>query len=203
MPFELPKLPYAYDALEPTIDAETVTIHHDRHHATYVANFNKALEGQPELANKSVEEILTNLDKVPESIRNAIRNHGGGHLNHTFYWEVIGPNAGGEPKGDLAAAIKTTFGDFASFKEKFTAAGLGQFGSGWAWLVLDAGKLAITSTSNQITPLSEGKTPLLTLDVWEHAYYLKYQNKRADHIAAWWNIVNWAKVAEIYDQAKR
>jgi superoxide dismutase, Fe-Mn family len=202
MAHELPPLPYPKDALEPHIDAMTMEIHHDRHHNTYVTNLNKALEAYPDLASKSIEELIADLDSVPESIRTAVRNNGGGHANHTLFWQIMAPNAGGEPGGELGQAIASAFGDFASFKEKFAAAATGRFGSGWAWLVVDNGSLAITSTPNQDSPLMEGKTPLLGLDVWEHAYYLKYQNKRPDYISAWWNTVNWAKVDELYKAAK-
>jgi Fe-Mn family superoxide dismutase len=203
MAFELPPLPYAYDALEPHIDEATMHFHHDNHHNTYVTNLNNALANYPDLQGKSIEELIGNLDALPEAIRTAVRNNGGGHWNHTFFWAIMGPNAGGEPTGDLAAAINAAFGDFASFKEKFKAAGTGRFGSGWAWLVADKnGALTITSTPNQDTPVMEGKTPILGLDVWEHAYYLKYQYKRPGYIDAWWNVVNWAKVAEHYAAAQ-
>jgi Fe-Mn family superoxide dismutase len=196
MPFTLPPLTYAYDALEPYIDKATMEFHHDKHHATYVTNLNKALESAPELSGKSLEELLASgLAAVPESIRTAVRNHGGGTINHNLFWNIMGPNAGGAPSGKLAEAVKSVFGGYDQFKEKFTAAAMGRFGSGWAWLVKDAaGKLDISSTANQDSPVSEGKTPLLTLDVWEHAYYLKYQNRRAEYITAWWNVVNWAEV---------
>jgi Fe-Mn family superoxide dismutase len=203
MAFELPPLPYAYDALEPHIDEATMHFHHDNHHNTYVTNLNNALANYPDLQGKSIEELIGNLDALPEAIRTAVRNNGGGHWNHTFFWAIMGPNAGGEPTGALAAAINAAFGDFASFKEKFKAAGTGRFGSGWAWLVADKnGGLSITSTPNQDTPVMEGKTPILGLDVWEHAYYLKYQYKRPSYIDAWWNVVNWAKVAEHYAAAQ-
>jgi Fe-Mn family superoxide dismutase len=203
MAFELPPLPYAYDALEPHIDEATMHFHHDNHHNTYVTNLNNALANYPDLQGKSIEELIGNLDALPEAIRTAVRNNGGGHWNHTFFWAIMGPNAGGEPTGTLAAAINAAFGDFASFKEKFKAAGTGRFGSGWAWLVADKnGALTITSTPNQDTPVMEGKTPILGLDVWEHAYYLKYQYKRPGYIDAWWNVVNWAKVAEHYAAAQ-
>jgi len=199
---ELPALPYAFDALEPYIDAQTMEIHHGRHHATYVNNLNAALEGHVELQQKSVEELISDLNSVPESIRTAVRNNGGGHANHTLFWEIMSPNGGGEPTGALAEAINETFGSFEKFKEEFTKAALGRFGSGWAWLVVDGGKLAVTSTPNQDNPLMEGKTPILGLDVWEHAYYLKYQNKRPDYVNAWWNVVNWNAVNERYLKAK-
>jgi Fe-Mn family superoxide dismutase len=195
MPFELPALPYAHDALEPSIDKTTMEIHHGKHHGTYVTNLNKALESAPDLAGKPVEALLANnLAGVPEAIRTAVRNNGGGHANHTLFWQLMAPNAGGAPSGKLAEAVNSTFGSFDNFKEKFAAAGIGRFGSGWAWLVKDGSGLAILSTPNQDTPLMEGKTPLLGLDVWEHAYYLKYQNRRAEYIAAWWNVVNWKAV---------
>jgi Fe-Mn family superoxide dismutase len=202
MAHQLPPLPYAYNALEPHIDELTMQIHHDRHHATYVNNLNAALEGHPELQQKPLEELLANLDAVPESIRTAVRNNGGGHANHTLFWEIMSPNGGGQPTGALADAINSTFGSFENFKEQFTKAAVGRFGSGWAWLVVDNGKLAITSTPNQDNPIMEGKTPILGLDVWEHAYYLKYQNKRPDYIAAWWNVVNWAEVNKRFEAAK-
>ncbi len=202
MAHELPPLPYAYNALEPHIDELTMQIHHDRHHATYVNNLNAALEGHPELQNKPLNELLASLDSVPESIRTAVRNNGGGHANHTLFWEIMSPNGGGQPTGALADAINSTFGSFENFKAEFTKAATGRFGSGWAWLVVDNGKLAITSTPNQDNPIMEGKTPILGLDVWEHAYYLKYQNKRPDYIAAWWNVVNWAEVNKRFEAAK-
>jgi Superoxide dismutase len=198
---QLPPLPYPNNALEPHIDETTMMIHHDRHHNTYVTNLNKALEGHPELESKSVEELIANLDAVPESIRTAVRNNGGGHANHSLFWQVIGPNGGGEPSGKLAEAINAEFGSFEKFKETFSAAAAGRFGSGWAWLSLDNGKLVVHSTPNQDSPIMEGKTPLLGLDVWEHAYYLKYQNKRPDYIAAFWNVVNWAEVEKRYEEA--
>jgi Fe-Mn family superoxide dismutase len=196
MPFSLPPLPYPYDALEPYIDKLTMEIHHTKHHAGYVNNLNKALESAPELANKSLEELLANnCAIVPEKIRTAVRNHGGGHINHSLFWEIMGPKAGGEPRGKLAEAITQTFGSFEKFKEQFTEAALGRFGSGWAWLVLTPDKkLEVYSTANQDSPLMEGKIPILGLDVWEHAYYLKYQYRRADYVQAWWNVVNWAAV---------
>jgi len=196
MPFSLPPLPYPYDALEPHIDKLTMEIHHTKHHAAYVNNLNKALESAPELASKSLEELLANnCAIVPEKIRTAVRNHGGGHINHSFFWEIMGPKAGGEPRGKLAEAINQTFGSFEKFKEQFTEAALGRFGSGWAWLVLTPDKkLEVYSTANQDSPLMEGKIPILGLDVWEHAYYLKYQYRRADYVQAWWNVVNWAAV---------
>ncbi|WP_077604125.1 superoxide dismutase, partial [Oceanobacillus sojae] len=196
--FELPELPYAYDALEPTIDKETMNIHHTKHHNTYVTKLNDALEGHEDLQNKSVEELVTDLNSVPESIRTAVRNNGGGHANHSFFWKTLSPNGGGEPAGELADKINSKFGSLDKFKEEFAAAAAGRFGSGWAWLVLNNGELEITSTPNQDSPLTEGKTPLLGLDVWEHAYYLKYQNKRPEYISAFWNVVNWDQVANNY-----
>jgi len=203
MAFELPALPYDYAALEPHIDEATMHFHHDNHHNAYVTNLNNALAKHPDLAGKSLEELLGNLDAVPEDIRTVVRNNGGGHWNHSLFWELMAPNAGGDPTGDLAAAISAAFGSFADFKEKFKAAGIGRFGSGWAWLVAAKdGSLTITSTPNQDTPLMEGKTAILGLDVWEHAYYLKYQFKRPGYIDAWWNVVSWAKVAELYAAAQ-
>ncbi|EPZ44646.1 superoxide dismutase [Alicyclobacillus acidoterrestris] len=201
MAHELPALPYAFDALEPHIDALTMEIHHDRHHGTYVTNLNKALEGQADLANKSVEDLISDLNAVPENIRTAVRNNGGGHANHSLFWKLLSPNGGGQPTGKLAEAINSTFGSFDKFKEQFNAAATGRFGSGWAWLVVDGGKLAIISTANQDNPLMEGKKPVLGLDVWEHAYYLKYQNKRPDYIAAFWNVVNWDEANKNYEAA--
>jgi Fe-Mn family superoxide dismutase len=196
MPFSLLPLPYPYDALEPYIDTMTMQIHHDKHHAAYVTNLNKALESAPRLAGKSLEELLANnLVVVPESIRTVVRNHGGGVINHNMFWEIMGPKAGGQPSGKLTAAINSTFGGFDQFKQKFTEAAMGRFGSGWAWLVkIPESKLEIYSTANQDSPLSEGKQPLLTLDVWEHAYYLKYQNRRNEYVGAWWSVVNWPEV---------
>lgn len=199
---ELPALPYSFDALEPHIDARTMEIHHDRHHATYVNNLNDALEGHDALAEKSVEELISDLDAVPESIRTAVRNNGGGHANHTLFWEILSPNGGGAPTGELAKAIDDTFGSFDKFKEEFTDAAIKRFGSGWAWLVVKDGSLAVTSTPNQDSPLMEGATPILGLDVWEHAYYLKYQNKRPDYVAAFWNVVNWEEVNKRYLAAR-
>ncbi len=201
-PFSVPALAYPFNALEPHIDAKTMEIHHDKHHQAYVTNLNKALEGQADWQGKTIEEILKNLNSVPESIRTAVRNNGGGHHNHTLFWEVIGPNAGGEPTGELAEAIKSAFGDFASFKEKFAQAATTRFGSGWAWLAVKGGKLEVTSTANQDSVLTDGATPILGLDVWEHAYYLNYQNRRPDYIAAFWNVLNWKAVAEKFAAAK-
>jgi Fe-Mn family superoxide dismutase len=199
MAFELPPLPYPSNALEPHIDQQTMEIHHGKHHNAYVTNLNKALEGQPDLQSKSLEELLTSINSLPSSIQNAVRNNGGGHSNHSMFWQIMSPNAGGAPTGDVANAINRAFGSFDAFKEQFAAAAMGRFGSGWAWLVAAPdGSLSITSTPNQDTPVMEGKKPILGLDVWEHAYYLKYQNRRADYIAAWWNVVNWAEVARRY-----
>jgi Fe-Mn family superoxide dismutase len=202
MAFTLPPLPYAFDALEPHIDAQTMQIHHGKHHQAYVNNLNAAIEKAPELANRSLDDLMRGIDKVPESVRTAVRNNGGGHWNHTMFWEIMAPKAGGEPSGALGDAIRSAFGDFAKFREQFAAAGTGRFGSGWAWLVADGGKVSVTSTPNQDTPLMEGKQAILGLDVWEHAYYLKYQNRRPDYITAWWNVVNWSAVAKRYDKAK-
>jgi Fe-Mn family superoxide dismutase len=195
MAFELPKLPYAVDALEPYIDAQTMTIHHDKHHQTYVNNLNAALEKHPELASKSLDVLLKDLNAVPEDIRTAVRNQGGGTWNHSMFWEIMAPKAGGAPKGELAKAIDSSFKSFDAFKEEFTKAAIGRFGSGWAWLVKKGSGLAVVSTANQDNPISEGTMPILTLDVWEHAYYLKYQNRRADYVTAWWNLVNWDDVS--------
>lgn len=200
--FTLPQLPYAFDALVPHIDEETMKIHHGRHHNTYVTNLNNALEGHADLAEKSLEDLLSNLDALPEGIRMAVRNNGGGHANHTLFWEVMSPNGGGAPAGELADAISSAFGSFDSFKEEFAKAATTRFGSGWAWLIVDNGQLAITSTPNQDTPVMEGKTPILGLDVWEHAYYLNYQNKRPDYISAFWNVVNWDEVSKRFAAAK-
>ncbi len=196
MAFTLPDLPYAFDALEPYIDKMTMEIHHGKHHGAYVTNLNKALESAPALAGKSVEELLANgAAIVPENIRTAVRNNGGGHINHSMFWKIMSPKAGGQPSGKLAEAIKGTFGSFDTFKEKLTAAGMGRFGSGWAWLVKDgSGKLDIYSTANQDNPVMDGKSPIMGVDVWEHAYYLKYQNRRAEYLAAWWNTINWKEV---------
>jgi superoxide dismutase, Fe-Mn family len=196
MAFELPPLPYPFDALEPYIDATTMQIHHDRHHGTYVTNLNTALAKHPEMQSISnIEELLRDLHTVPEDIRTAVRNNGGGHLNHSMFWTIMGPNAGGEPSGPLADAIKTSFGDFATFKTQFQQAGMNRFGSGWAWLIADGNRLSIESSANQDNPILEGKHSVMGVDVWEHAYYLKYQNKRADYLTAWWNVVNWPAIA--------
>ena len=203
MPFTLPALPYAPDALEPSIDKATMEIHHGKHHAAYVTNLNKALESAPELANKSIDELLANnLAIVPEAIKTAVRNNGGGHANHSLFWTLLGPKASGKPSGPLAEAINSTFGSFETFKEKVSAAGIGRFGSGWAWLIAHNGKLEVTSTPNQDSPVFEGKFPLLGIDVWEHAYYLKYQNRRADYLAAIWNVVNWTEVEKRFQSVK-
>jgi len=203
MPFTLPALPYAPDALEPSIDKATMEIHHGKHHNAYVTNLNKALESAPALAGKSVEELLANnLAIVPESIRTAVRNNGGGHMNHSMFWQIMGPKAGGQPGGKLAEAINSTFTSFDNFKEKLSAAAMGRFGSGWAWLVAHKGKLDICSTANQDSPVLEGKCPILVIDVWEHAYYLKYQNRRNEYVGAWWNVVNWAEIEKRFHSAK-
>ncbi|MBV9126843.1 MAG: superoxide dismutase [Verrucomicrobia bacterium] len=208
MPYELPPLPYANNALEPHIDAKTMEIHHDKHHGTYVTNLNNALKDHADLASQPVEQLIADLSKVPEAARTAVRNNGGGHANHSFFWQLMAPGAGGQPTGELAAAINETFGSFDAFKEKLQAAGAGRFGSGWAWLVVNGGKLEIVSTANQDSPLmgkavagAEGK-PVLGVDVWEHAYYLNYQNRRPDYLKAWWNTVNWAQANKNYLAAK-
>jgi superoxide dismutase, Fe-Mn family len=198
MAFTLPNLPYGFDALEPHIDAKTMEIHHDKHHQAYVTNLNAAVDKAPELQGKSLDDLMRGINTVPESVRTAVRNNGGGHWNHSLFWQLMGPGKGGEPTGKLADAVKSAFGDFAKFKEQFAAAGAGRFGSGWAWVINDGGKLSIASTPNQDNPLMDGKQAILGLDVWEHAYYLKYQNKRPDYIAAWWNVVNWDAVAQRY-----
>ncbi len=200
MPFTLPALPYAPEALEPHIDKMTMEIHHGKHHNAYVTNLNKALESAPELANASLEDLLANgCAKAPEAIRNAVRNNGGGHWNHSLFWTQMAPNGGGAPVGNLASAINAAFGSYDAFKEKFAAAGVGRFGSGWAWVVKEGSGIAIVSTPNQDNPLMEGKKAVLGLDVWEHAYYLKYQNRRPDYISAWWNVVNWAGVEDRFN----
>ena len=200
MAYEVPDLPYDYDALEPHIDEATMRVHHDKHHQAYVDKANAALEGT-EWADKPVEEVLQNLKKLPKDKQGPVRNNAGGHANHTFFWEIMSPNGGGEPDGDLADAIKDKFGSFSDFQEELKNAGVGQFGSGWAWLIHDGSGLAVVSTPNQDTPVSDGKTPIIGVDVWEHAYYLKYQNKRPDYLDAWWNVVNWAKAAEHFKAA--
>ena len=202
MAYTLPELPYAYDALEPFFDEETMHLHHDKHHQTYVNNLNAAIEKHPEFFDKTVEELVAYLDRLPEDIRVAVRNNGGGHLNHTMFWEWLAPNAGGAPTGDIAAAIDEAFGSFDAFKAEFKAAATGRFGSGWAWLVLDYGKLKVVSTANQDNPISDGQIPVLGLDVWEHAYYLKYRNVRPDYIEAFFSLINWDKVNELYAKAK-
>jgi superoxide dismutase, Fe-Mn family len=209
MAYELPPLPYPKDALQPYIDALTMEIHHDKHHAAYVTNVNKAIAGKPDLEAKSVEDLIRNLDAVPADIRGPVRNNGGGHANHSMFWKLLGPKAGGAPSGKLGDDIKATFGSFDAFKEKFEAAGMGRFGSGWAWLVVNNGKLDIVSTANQDNPImgkgvagAEGK-PVLGCDVWEHAYYLKYQNRRAEYLKAFWNVVNWTEAAKYYAAAKK
>ena len=209
MAYELPPLPYPKEALEPNIDAQTMEIHHDKHHGAYVTNVNKAIAGKTDLEKKSVEELISNLDAVPADERNVVRNNGGGHANHAMFWKLIGPKAGGAPSGKLAEDINATFGSFDAFKEKFEAGGMGRFGSGWVWLVVNHGKLEVVSTANQDNPLmgkavsgAEG-VPILGCDVWEHAYYLKYQNRRADYLKAFWNVVNWPEVARRYETAKK
>lgn len=201
MAFTLPQLPYDFAALEPHIDAKTMEIHHGKHHQTYVNNLNAAIEKAPELASKSLDDLMRNASKLPEAVRTAIRNNGGGHWNHSMFWQIMAPKAGGEPGGNLGPAIKSAFGDFAKFREQFSAAGVGRFGSGWAWLINSGGKLSITSTPNQDNPLMEGQNAIMGLDVWEHAYYLKYQNKRPDYISAWWNVVNWKEVEKRFAAA--
>jgi superoxide dismutase, Fe-Mn family len=203
MPFTLPPLPYAFDALEPFIDAKTMEIHHDKHHGAYVTNLNKALDGHADLQNKSIEDLLKDLNALPEAIRTAVRNNGGGHLNHSMFWKIMKKGGGGEPGGDLSAAINGAFGSFAEFKAKLIDAGTKRFGSGWAWLLVRNGKLAIESSANQDNPISDGGKAFFGIDVWEHAYYLKYQNRRPEYLEAWWNTVNWAQVADNYAEAKK
>ncbi len=202
MTYKLPELPYAHDALEPHIDEETMKLHHGKHHNGYVNNANAALEGHEDLQKLSVEELLAKLDEVPSDIKTALRNNAGGHANHSLFWKTLSPEGGGEPTGDLADAIEKAFGSFDEFKELFESAATGQFGSGWGWLVVDNGELKVTSTANQDSPLSEGQTPILGVDVWEHAYYLNYQNRRADYVKSFWNLVNWDEVAKLYKEAK-
>ena len=202
MAYTLPTLPYTYDALEPHIDARTMEIHHTKHHQAYINKVNAALEGHPDLAAKSIEDLMTGLASVPEDIRGAVRNNGGGHANHSLFWTIMAPNGGGNPSGELASAIDSTFGSFDNFKTEFANAAATRFGSGWAWLSVDSGKLVVESTANQDTPLSEGRTPILGLDVWEHAYYLHYQNRRPDYVSAFWNVVNWNAVGERFAAAK-
>jgi len=204
MPFSLPPLPYPANALEPHIDAQTMEIHHDRHHGAYVNNLNAALEKHPQLQSWSLEELLRKISSVPEDIRTAVRNHGGGHANHTLFWDIMGPGGGGQPSGALAEAINRTFGSFDQFKQQLSQAAIGRFGSGWGWLTVDAnGNLQVESSQNQDSPLMEGRIPILGVDVWEHAYYLKYQWRRPDYVAAWWNTINWANVARRYEAALR
>ena len=200
MAHSLPPLPYDYSALEPHIDTLTMQIHHDKHHAAYVTNLNAALEKHADLQSKSIEDLLRDVSKVPEDVRTAVRNNGGGHLNHTMFWQIMGPKAGGAPGGAIGDAITSAFGSFDAFKEQFAKAGIGRFGSGWAWLINNGGKLSIESTANQDNPIMEGKKAIFGLDVWEHAYYLKYQNRRADYITAWWNVVNWAEVSKRFGE---
>ena len=203
MAFELPKLPYAEDALEPYIDAQTMNIHHTKHHQAYINNLNAALEKHPELANKSLDDLLSDLNAVPEDIRTAVRNNGGGTWNHNMFWEIMAPKTGGSPSGELTRALEAAFGSLDAFKEEFAKAATTRFGSGWAWLVKQGEGLAVVSTANQDNPLSDGATPILGLDVWEHAYYLKYQNRRPEYISNWWNVVNWTAVAERYNSLKK
>jgi Fe-Mn family superoxide dismutase len=195
MAFELPKLPYAYEALEPFIDAQTMTIHHTKHHQAYITNLNGAIEKRPELGSWTLDDMLSRLNEVPEDVRTVVRNHGGGTWNHSLFWEVMAPNAGGEPKGALAKAMEADFGGFAGFKAEFEKAAVGRFGSGWAWLALKGEKLVVVSSANQDNPLTDGLKPLMGIDVWEHAYYLKYQNRRPEYVTNWWNVVNWEEVA--------
>jgi Fe-Mn family superoxide dismutase len=202
MPFEVPPLPYDYNALEPHIDEETMRLHHDKHHQAYVDKANAALEGT-EWADRPVEEVIHNLDALPEDKRTAVRNNAGGHANHGFFWQIMSPDGGGEPDGELANAIETTFGTLDALKQEVNEAGVNRFGSGWTWLVVDGGSLAVMSTPNQDSPLMEGKTPVLGIDVWEHAYYLKYQNRRPDYLEAWWNVVNWPEIARRYEEARK
>ncbi|PAE08737.1 superoxide dismutase [Terribacillus saccharophilus] len=200
--FELPELPYAYDALEPHIDKETMNIHHTKHHNTYVTKLNDAIAGKADLESKSLEELVAGVNELPSDVQTAVRNNGGGHYNHSLFWKLLSPNGGGEPTGEVASAIANKFGTLDKFKEEFAAAAAGRFGSGWAWLIVENGEVEIVSTPNQDNPIMEGKTPILGLDVWEHAYYLKYQNKRPDYISAFWNVVNWDEVERLYREAK-
>jgi len=202
-PYTVPPLPYAFDALEPYIDAKTMEIHHDKHHGAYVSNLNKALEGHADLAKLSVEALISKIDSVPENIRTAVRNNGGGHANHSLFWKIMKKGGGGEPKGEIAEAIKSTFGSFNEFKTKFNEAATKRFGSGWAWLQIKDGKMGIESTPNQDNPLMSGAKPVMGIDVWEHAYYLKYQNRRPEYIEAWWNVVNWDQINQNYAGAKK
>ncbi|MBY0050130.1 superoxide dismutase [Brevibacillus agri] len=201
--FTLPQLPYAYDELEPYLDAKTMEIHHGKHHATYVANLNKALENYPQFQNATVEELICHLNDLPEEIRTAVRNHGGGHYSHSLYWSIMSPTGGGKPRGDIVKGIDKHFGSFAQMKEELTKAAISRFGSGWGWLVVDGDKLEVTSTPNQDTPFMEKKTPILVVDVWEHAYYLQYQNKRPDFVSSWWNVIDWEEVNRRYNEAMR
>ena len=203
MIYQLPDLPYKYDALEPYIDAETMKIHHDKHHATYVENLNEALSDHPQLQGRSLEMLLTSVETIPESVRNVVRNNGGGHYNHSLFWKMMKQDGGGSPSGDLADAIKSAFGTYADFKSNFSQAALRQFGSGWAWLCFRDGKLCVESTPNQDSPLMKGAEPVLGMDVWEHAYYLRYKNKRADYVDAWWNVVNWEQIADNFAAARK
>jgi len=200
--FELPPLPYAFDALEPHIDSQTMQIHHDKHHATYVTKLNDALKDQPDLQKKNLDDLLRGINEVPDAIRTAVKNHGGGHHNHSLFWQIMGPNGGGTPSGPLSDAIFQAFGDFRNFKEKLTTTATNLFGSGWAWLVVKDGKLDVIGKPNQDSPLMEGATPVLGVDVWEHAYYLKYQNRRPDYLAAWWNTINWKEVEQRFQRAR-
>jgi superoxide dismutase, Fe-Mn family len=202
MAFELPPLPYDFSALEPNIDARTMEIHHDRHHGTYVNNLNGAIEKHPELGSRTIEELLSDLSSVPEDIRTVVRNNGGGHYNHSIFWQIMSPDGGGEPSGEVASAISEAFGDFATFKDTLSKAAIGQFGSGWGWLYLSGGELTVKGFPNQDNPIMDGGVPIVGVDVWEHAYYLKYQNKRPDYVAAWWNTVNWPAVNERYAKSK-
>jgi superoxide dismutase, Fe-Mn family len=203
MAFELPPLPYDYTALEPYIDEQTMHLHHDKHHQAYVTNLNNALQGQSQFESLPIEELVRRINEVPENIRTAVRNNGGGHVNHSMFWQIMKPNGGGEPTGALASAITSTFGSFDNFKTQFNDAGVKRFGSGWAWLVMDrGGTLSVISTANQDSPLMDGMSPIMGNDVWEHAYYLKYQNRRPDYLAAWWNVVNWDEIARRYQQAR-
>ncbi len=203
MAFEVPPLPYDYNALEPYIDTQTMQLHHDKHHAAYVNNLNAALQSHTEFASRSAEDLMRHINDVPESIRTTVRNNGGGHVNHSMFWQIMKPNGGGQPGGELGSAIDQTFGSFDQFKAAFNDAGVKRFGSGWAWLVLDSsGKLSVISSANQDSPLMEGQYPVMGNDVWEHAYYLKYQNRRPDYLAAWWNVVNWDEVAHRYQQGR-
>ncbi|TMD60825.1 MAG: superoxide dismutase [Chloroflexi bacterium] len=204
MAYELPPLPYDYSALEPYIDTQTMQLHHDKHHGTYVTNLNNALKEQSQFASVSLEDLMRRINEVPESIRTAVRNNGGGHINHTMFWQIMKPNGGGEPTGAIASAIQSAFGSFDAFKTAFNDAGAKRFGSGWAWLVLDSsGKLQVTSTANQDSPFMEGRYPVMGNDVWEHAYYLKYQNRRPEYLNAWWNVVNWDEISRRYEQGRR